>query len=99
MGLLDGLVSPKMLSGLVDKFLTDEKITPQIEDFLNSVEKANNKRDSKNIIVFDTVNGETWAMICTRSWNMKTQSFEISKPIKQMKFVDIVKLIIDKQNG
>lgn len=101
MSFLDGLLSPKMLSGLVDKFLTDEKITPQIEEFLIQIPVITKAgcQHPKNIIVFDTVNGETWAMVCTRSWNMRTQVFEISKPIKQMKFTEIIKLIIDSQNG
>lgn len=91
---LESFFTPKMLSKLVDNFLTDDRITPEVEKLLDSYEKNGNGRDSKNVIVIETLDGITYCMICTRSWNLNLKRFEISKPIVQMKFTDVIKLII-----
>lgn len=92
--MLESFLTPKMLSKLVDNYLTDQRITPEVEKLLDAYPKNGSGREDKNVIVIETLNGITYCMICTRSWNLILKKFEISKPLVQMKFTDVIKLII-----
>lgn len=91
-------LNEKIIGGLVDKFLTDDKISPALEEFLNTY-PTNGK--GVNVVVIEVKENQdkekaVYCHVCKRVWVNK--EFVLSKPVATAKFTDLVKKIV-KKNG
>jgi hypothetical protein len=91
-------LNEKIIGSLVDKFLTDEKISPALEELLNSYPSSGK---GVNVVVIEVKeNAEkekaVYCHICKREW--KNKEFVLSKPLATAKFTEIIKKIV-KKNG